>query len=224
VRTPDANIIIDTGLGNKLTDKQKKIYRLHEEWDIPRNLASLGLKREDIDYVILTHFDFDHSGGAVMKGKDGGLHLTFPHAKYIIQKKEWNDVLKPNRRSAHTFLAINYETLKDSRNLELVDGSYKIVNGVTVENTGGHNNGHQIITMTSKGEAALHLGDLLPTHIHFNPLWIMAYDTYPVEVIKLKEKYEALGVEDNMWFTFYHDPFIRACRFNEKGDITEKQA
>ncbi len=50
----------------------------------------------------------------------------------------------------------------------------------------------------------------------------MAYDTYPVEVIKLKEKYETLGLKEDMWFTFYHDPFVHACKFNEQGDITEK--
>jgi glyoxylase-like metal-dependent hydrolase (beta-lactamase superfamily II) len=222
VKTPDANIVIETGLGNKLTDKQKKIYRLQDEWNIPRDLALLGLRREDIDFVILTHFDFDHSGGVVMQEKDGGLQLTFPRAKHVIQKKEWNDVLNPNKRSAHTFLSINYETLKDTSNLELVEGSIEIIKGITVEHTGGHNNGHQIIRMISHGQAALHLGDLLPTHIHFNPLWVMAYDTYPVEVIQLKEKYEALGVQEDMWFTFYHDPFLRACRFTAEGDIKEK--
>ena len=62
IRTPDANILTETGIGNKLSDKQKKIFRIREEWNLIGELNEMGLQREDIDYVILTHYDFDHAG------------------------------------------------------------------------------------------------------------------------------------------------------------------
>ena len=215
-------ILIETGLGNKLTDKQKHIFRVKEEWRVPQDLTSMGLGREDIDFVILTHFDFDHAGGLSMLDESGRLTLTFPNAKYIVQRREWEDVLAPNKRSINTFWPINYLVVKESRNLELVDGDAEVTEGVTVALTGGHNRGHQIVRLESEGQRALHLADLLPTHAHFNPLWVMAYDNYPLDAISQKEKWETEGIQGNAWFTFYHDPFMRACRFDEKGEVTEK--
>ena len=67
IKTPDCLVLVETGLGNKLSDKQKKIFRVIRDWEIPQDLKELGFKRQDIDYVILTHCDFDHAGGIVMR-------------------------------------------------------------------------------------------------------------------------------------------------------------
>ncbi|MGD1075771.1 MAG: MBL fold metallo-hydrolase [Thermodesulfovibrionales bacterium] len=222
VKTRDSLILIETGLGNKLTEKQRQIFRVKEAWNLVADLESLGIKREDIDYVILTHYDFDHAGGVVMKEDSGALRLTFPRAKHIVQKKEWDDVLNPNKRSLNTFWPINYEALKESKNLELVDGEEEVRAGVRVILTGGHNRGFQIVKLESGNGRALHMVDLLPTHAHFNPLWIMAYDNFPLESIAKKEEWEKRGIEEGAWFTFYHDPFVLACKFDEKGNIIEK--
>ncbi|RMG04068.1 MAG: MBL fold metallo-hydrolase [Nitrospirae bacterium] len=220
VKTPHGNLLIETGLGNKLTEKQRKIFSQQSEWMVLEDLQALGLSPDDIDYVVLTHCDFDHSGGIVSSDGDD-LTLTFPRARHLIQKKEWEDVKNPGKRASHTFWSINFTGLEESGNLELVEGVAEVLPGVTLIHTGGHNRGHQIVRMESDGEVVLHLGDLLPTHIHFNPLWVMAYDNYPLEVISLKERYEKEGIEENAWFTFYHDPFLRACRFDEKGNTVD---
>lgn len=222
IKTPQDLILIETGLGNKLTEKQKQIYRVKEEWDIPQELQRLGFSRNDINYVILTHFDFDHAGGAVMKNDSNELEITFLNAKYVIQSKEWYDVLNPNIRSINTYWQINYEKLKDSKNLMLIEGEKEIVSGVKAVFTGGHNGGHQIVIIESEGEMAIHFGDLMPMHSHYNPLWVMAYDNYPMESINQKEKWEKFARENNAWITFYHDPFVLAGKFNEKGEIVQK--
>lgn len=219
VRTPSANILIETGIGNKLTDKQKRNFRVREEWNIINELNDLGLQREDISHVVLTHYDFDHAGGVVMQDIHGELSLTFPDAKHIIQKQEWEDVLNPSKRSINTFWPVNNELLRESPHLELIDGNAEIDTGVRVLLTGGHNRGHQIVRIESGGEIAYHLGDLLPTHIHFNPLWIMAYDNYPLDTIRQKEHFEQTAIKEDAWFVFYHDPFLTACKFDEKGNV-----
>jgi glyoxylase-like metal-dependent hydrolase (beta-lactamase superfamily II) len=86
------------------------------------------------------------------------------------------------------------DAVKDSKNLELVDGTAEVVKGITVSHTGGHNRGHQIVMLESACQTALHLADLLPTHAHFNPLWVMAYDNYPLDAIEQKELWEARGL------------------------------
>lgn len=222
VRTPDRRVLIEAGLGNKITDKQKKIFRVRQDWTVLEDLKQLGIGREDIDLVILTHFDFDHAGGVVMQEADGKLALTFPKAKHILQKKEWQDVLSPNIRTINTYWPVNNELMRNSPALSLVDGDAEVVPGISVHHTAGHNGGHQIVKLSSQGATALHLADLLPTHAHANPLWVMAYDNYPMDAIMQKEKWIKAGVAEKAWFTFYHDPYMQACRFDDKGNVMEK--
>jgi len=222
IRTPSSLILLETGLGNKLTEKQKKIFKVSEEWRLTDDLHMLSVAPDDIDFVILTHYDFDHAGGVIMKKPDGSLALTFPKAQHVLQEQEWQDVLNPNKRSASSYLPENIETLKDSNTLMLVNGTEEIVSGITLFQTGGHNRGHQVVRIESRGEVALHLGDLLPTHAHFNPLWVMSYDQFPIDAIREKEEWEERGLRENAWFTFYHDIFMQACRFDEKGQVIEK--
>jgi len=224
IKTPDLLVLVETGLGNKLTDKQKQVYRVTKDWGLPGDLKKIGLTRQDIDYVILTHCDFDHAGGIVMINSDEGEELTFPNAKHIVQKLEWEDAMHPNRRSANTYWEQNFSKLKDTDNLQLIDGDFEICRGIEVEHTGGHTRGHQIVRIQSGKAIAYHLADLLPTHVHFNPLWIMAYDNYPMDVIALKEKYEARGLKENAWFTFYHDPSMYACKFDDQGRVVKQIA
>jgi glyoxylase-like metal-dependent hydrolase (beta-lactamase superfamily II) len=221
VRTATANLLIDSGLGNKLTDKQQKIFRVCRQWSLPEELAALGLERGDIDFVILTHCDYDHAGGIVMENK-GSTELTFPRARHIIQTTEWFDACHPNSRSAHTYWPVNFAGLEESGLLELVDGRAEVVKGVSVELTGGHTRGHQLIHIQGESASAVHLGDVLPAHTHTNPLWIMAYDNFPLDIIAKKEELLPRFQGENCWFTFYHDPAMFACRLDEKGQVVEK--
>jgi glyoxylase-like metal-dependent hydrolase (beta-lactamase superfamily II) len=221
VKTPRGYVVIDTGLGNKLTDKQKAILRIKRDWDLPNELGRLGIKREDVACVIVTHCDFDHSGGVVMRNGRGGLELTFPKARHIVQRSEWEDVLNPGRRAAHSYWPENLELLGDSDNLELIDGDIEVEKGISIIHTGGHTRGHQIIRLQSGDQTAVHLSDLLPTHAHFNPLWISAYDNFPLDAIRQKEMIEGPAVREGAWFTFYHDPFMLACKFDSEGNVTE---
>jgi glyoxylase-like metal-dependent hydrolase (beta-lactamase superfamily II) len=222
VRTPRALVLVESGLGNKLTEKQQKIYRVNEPWLVMEDLAALGIERDEIDYVLLTHFDFDHAGGVVMRDENGGLSLSFPKATHILQRAEWEDVLNPTRRSANTFWPVNYEVLKDGGRLELVEGDFDVTDGVRALHTGGHNRGHQAVRLESEGHVALHMADLLPTHAHLNPLWIMALDNFPLDAIKQKEALLEAAVREDAWLTFYHDPFMLACKPDGQGGIKEK--
>ncbi|MFA5073273.1 MAG: MBL fold metallo-hydrolase [Nitrospirota bacterium] len=219
VKTPTELIILESGLGNKLSGKQRKIFRIREEWYILQDLADLGIRREEIDYVILSHYDWDHSAGVVMH-EAGRLELTFPKARHIIQKTEWEDVLHPNKRSSHTYWQINIETLQKSGNLELVQGESEIVRGIKAVLTGGHTRGHQIVTLESEAEKGVYLGDLLPTHMHYNPLWVTAYDNFPLDSIAMKELYLDRFVREAAWFILYQDPIYQACKFDLEGTIT----
>lgn len=222
VQTDEFNLIIDTGLGNKLTEKQQDIFRLDKPWSLPENLEQLGLKCSDIHYVILTHGDFDHAGGVVMFNENGKPELTFPDAKHIIQSAEWHDITHPNSRAAHTYWKDNFFGLQPGANLVTIKGNREIVPGVSTRLTGGHTRGHQIVEIQGSAGCAVHLGDVLPTHTHTNPLWIMAYDNFPLELIETKEMLLPQYRDQGCWFTFYHDPFMKACILDNEGKVIKK--
>ena len=222
VQTGTSNIIIDTGLGNKLTPKQKDIFQVDKAWNLPAQLHELRLSRDEIDTVILTHCDFDHAGGIVMHNEQGEEELTFPKATHIIQEKEWQDVENPCRRSQSTYWPENFNKLKEAGEIKLVCDEEDICPGIRVIHSGGHTRGHQIVEISSAGETAVHLGDLLPSQAHTNPLWVMAYDNFPLEVIDLKEEYFQKYTTKGAWFLLYHDPFLRACKLDGQGNIIER--
>ncbi|HIJ79914.1 MAG: MBL fold metallo-hydrolase [Desulfobulbaceae bacterium] len=222
LKTPAANILIETGLGNKLTAKQQQIFRLRREWDIPAELERLGLSRQQIDHVILTHCDFDHAGGITMLDGQERLELTFPNALHHMQRDEWEDVCAPNSRAASSYWPINFEGLVPGANLQLADGDYQVAAGVEVFKTGGHTRGHQGVRLCSQGETALHLGDLLPTAAYSNPLWVTAYDNFPLDSVAAKEAILPGAFARKIWFLFYHEPRTLACRFGEDGEVSEE--
>lgn len=213
VQTPEAKVLIDTGFGNKFIEKQEKIFRVNKPWAVVDELARFGLDRKSIDYVILTHGDFDHAGGAVLEREDGSLEPTYPNARYIIQKKEWQDITAPIERTKHTYFADNFAVLKEANLLEIVDGEHEVSPGITVRHSGGHTRGHQIVIMEGESGSAVHMGDLFPTRFHANPLWVMAYDNFPLDVIERKKQFFGEYWQKS-WFTFYHDKEVRACRLD----------
>ena len=221
VQTEEFNLIIDTGLGNKLTEKQQQIFRIYEPWSIPENLEELGLQRQDIQYVILTHGDFDHAGGIVMHNTNGTPELTFPAAKHVIQSAEWHDITHPNTRAINTYWPENFTGLNSGDNLIKIKRDKEIVPGISTRLTGGHTKGHQAVEIRGSKASAIHLGDVLPTHAHTNPLWIMAYDNFPLDLIEQKENLIPHYREQESWFTFYHDPYMNACRLDENGKAVE---
>ncbi len=222
IRTPDHNIVIDTGLGNKLTDKQKKIFQVAPEWKLPQALHDLGLDRSEIDFVILTHCDFDHAGGIVMHNDAKEEELTFANGMHLIHEQEWQDVEHPCRRAMSTYWPENFAQLKKRGKFVLTKETYEVCPGVRLCHTGGHTRGHQLVELSSKGEWAVHLGDLFPDHLHSNPLWVMAYDNFPLEVIDCKERYFADYGKRDAWFFFYHDMDMRACKMGPKGEILKQ--
>lgn len=220
ISSDDTKIIVESGLGNKLTEKQKKIFRVEKEWSLLEDLKLLGVNADEIDYLILTHCDFDHAGGVVSYDENLIPELTFKNAKHVIQKIEWQDAIEPNIRSANTYWPQNFTELRED-NILLVEGEQELIPGIKVQLTGGHTNGHQVVAIESDADVAIHMADLLPTHFHANPLWIMSYDNFPLESISAKKTLLEKYINKNAWFTFYHDEYL-ACKFNEKGVIVDK--
>jgi len=207
VQTSDKNIVIDTGVGEKLKERFKEIYRIERDYGLIESLAKIGLKPENIDFVINTHLHFDHCGGNTIK-KDGKLIPTFPNAKYIIQKQEWFDATNPNEKTKASYLKENFIPIKESGQLMLVHDKYEVLPGIKVFITNGHTQGHQSVLIESGDKKAIYLGDLIPTASHIKIPYIAAYDLFPLAVVEKKKEILEQAIKEKWLLVFEHDPKV----------------
>ena len=215
IQVEGQNYLIDSGVGfQKLNEKQLRNFGVTEESSMIESLEQLGLMPEDIHFVLMTHLHFDHASG-LTRWEDGELVSTFPKAKIITTKVEWDEMRQPNIRSKNTYWKENWEPIQHQ--VETFTNQLTVAPGIEMIHTGGHSNGHAIIKLTQNGETLLHMADIMPTHAHQNPLWVLAYDDYPMTSVFAKEKLmqEALG--NGYKFIFYHDAYYRMIQWSADG-------
>ncbi|WP_408007267.1 MBL fold metallo-hydrolase [Pseudalkalibacillus sp. A8] len=213
------NILIESGMGNdKLSDKQKRNYGVNEESHIDSELAEFNLTTDDIDLVLMTHMHFDHACG-LTKMQDDRLVSTFKNAKIYTSEIEWNEMRNPNIRSKNTYWELNWKGIEDQ--VKTYKDRIEVLPGLHMIHTGGHSDGHSILYFELGEYKLFHMADLMPTHAHKNPLWVLAYDDYPITSIGEKQEWIGKGMAENAWFTFYHDAIYRAVKFNDEGEIID---
>ncbi len=214
------NILVESGIGSgKLNEKQLRNFGVTEESAVEQSLQALGLSAEDIHIILMTHMHFDHACG-LTKWEGNKLISVFPNAKIITSSIEWEEMKNPNIRSRNTYWKDNWEAIEEQ--VSTFEKSLEVINGLEMHHTGGHSNGHSIVILQDGGEMAVHMADLMPTHAHRNPLWVLAYDDYPVTSIENKLNWLKIGEAHHAWFIFYHDAFYRGIKWNDQGDIVEK--
>ena len=211
----EQNILIDTGLGNgKYDDKMKRNLGIVEESKVLESLKKLNLTPDDIHIILMTHMHNDHAAGLTSwRGEE--LISVFPNADIYTSQVEWDEMQSPNIRSKSTYWKENWEPI--IRQVKTFENRLEVLPGIEMIHTGGHSNGHAVIKLTRNDETILHMADIMPTHAHSNPLWVLAYDDYPMDSIVAKEKLmkEALG--GNYWFSFYHDAVYRLVKWDATG-------
>ncbi len=194
IQTGDKNILIDSGIGkDKLTDKERRNFGVDYESDIDASLKAFSLTTADIDIVLMSHMHFDHAAGLTYSNGDS----VFENAIHVLQQDERHEFQSPNMRSQSTYWPKNNGDFKN--NLILFEKEIEIYPGIKMIHTGGHSYGHSIITIESNGEKAVHMADIFPTTAHKNPLWVTAYDDYPLQSIREKERRITNYIMDNFW-------------------------
>jgi glyoxylase-like metal-dependent hydrolase (beta-lactamase superfamily II) len=152
VRTGEKNILVETGMGNKLSDRMIKFYG--QPAQLLTNLASAGIAPDDIDIVINTHLHFDHCGWNTVRDQAGKIVPTFPRAKYYAPEGEWQYARKPSERDAISYIPDNYDPLVQSGQMTLLKGGEEIVPGISVKTFPGHTaNMQAVIVDGSVGKA-----------------------------------------------------------------------
>ncbi|KUP06718.1 hypothetical protein Q73_11260 [Bacillus coahuilensis m2-6] len=214
------NFIIDSGIGNgRLSEKQLRNYGVLEESHVDKSLSKLGLTPEDIDYCLMTHMHFDHVLGLTKKAEDGELLPAFPNATIITSEVEWNEIRNPNIRSRNTYWKENWIAIEQQ--VKTFKDFIEVLDGVMMIHTGGHSDGHSVVKISDGKEVYVHLADIMATHAHQNPLWVMAYDDYPMTSIFAKDKWLKEILENEYWCLFYHDGLYRAVKWSKENEIID---
>jgi glyoxylase-like metal-dependent hydrolase (beta-lactamase superfamily II) len=219
IKTAKELILVETGIGGDLDPKFYEYYSVERKPGLVLSLEKLGYQAEDIDFVVNTHLHFDHCGGNTSKNEKGEDVPTFPKARYIIQKGEWEDALHPSERDKASYLEQNFLPLEKYGLLQLVDGNKEISEGVEVIVVPGHTSRHQCLKVSTGGKVFFFLGDLVPTSAHVGLSYIMSYDLFPQQTLENKREYFEQAIEEDWILAFNHDPehfFGKVKKVNNK--------
>ena len=203
IKTPNANILVDTGAGNKRTDQLKESHHINGN-KLIRNLKEVGLNARDIDIVVLTHLHFDHSGGCTKLNRSGDAVPIYPKARHIVQEKCWIEAVSPNERFQTIFHQDDFMPLEEKGLIELVDGDSEIAPGVTLKVADGPSKGHQMVLVDMGSERIVFASDLIPTSHHLQANFIAGADEFPNETLVQKKELIDMAMREGWIIVFGH--------------------
>lgn len=204
VRTGRETVLIETGIGNKLSEKMRGIYG--QPARLLDGLQAAGIAPDEIDIVINTHLHFDHCGWNTVRPPDKNkVEATFPRAKYYVQEGEWQYARNPSERDTISYLTDNYDPLVQSGQMNLIRGDQEIVPGISVKVFPGHTRDMQAVIIHSSGKTACYISDLIPTTAHLPVAWGLGFDLFPLKVIENRKKYYSHAIPGKWLTVFTHE-------------------
>ena len=227
-------ILIDTGMGNKQSEKFFSYYDRSNDENIDQSFRNKGFHRDDVTDVFLTHLHFDHCGGAILRNKRGVLEPSFKNAVFWSHEGHWKWATRPNPREKASFLRENIIPIKESGKLNFIKGD-----GFLVEKTplnfdiilvNGHTEKQMLPVLNHQGKTLVFAADLIPTAGHIPIPYVMGYDTRPLITMKEKNHFLKLACEKNFMLFLEHDPnnelislkqTEKGVRMNEKHFLTD---
>lgn len=212
-------ILVDTGLGDKQSDKFFGHYYIHGDNSIDKSLAKHGFNREDITDVILTHLHFDHCGGAIAREGDK-LRPSFTKATYWSNAEHWNWATNPNPREKASFLEENIRPIQESGQLKFVEKEKNpFGSAIQIRYAHGHTESMMLPQIQYKGKTILYMADLLPSVGHIPLPYVMGYDVRPLTTMEERISYWQEIVDQEYILFLEHDAVNACCtlQHTEKG-------
>ena len=210
-------ILIDTGIGDKWSDKHRTMYGIDRKRSFDESLRAIaGVGSKDISIVINTHLHFDHAGGNTNVDASGKGVPAFPNARYFVSRAEYEHAESPSERDRASYLPDNWRPLKDTGQLELQESEYEVVPGLRMETHAGHNRSMQCARLEQDGKTLFGFADLVPMRAHVPFAWIMGFDLYPVETLEAKKKLLPQAARERWTCLFYHDPDGPVAHIDER--------
>lgn len=218
-------ILIDTGMGNKQSEKFFSYYSLWGNESLDKSLAKHGLHRDDVTDVFMSHLHFDHCGGSVNWNQDKtGYEVAFKNAKFWTNDNHWDWATKPNAREKASFLSENILPMQESGQLNFIqrpngDFGFSKEMNFDIFYVDGHTEKMMIPHIKYKDKTIVFCADLIPTAGHLPLPYVMGYDTRPLLTMPEKSKFLTSAAENNYFLWLEHDAHnqIITVEMTEKG-------
>ena len=218
-------ILIDTGMGNKQSEKFFGYYSLWGDFTLDGSLARYGFHRDDVTDVFMTHLHFDHCGGSVnWNATKTGYEVAFKNAKFWTNDNHWEWATKPNAREKASFLSENILPMQESGHLNFIkrpEGDFGISEelGFGIFYVDGHTEKMMIPHIQYQDKTIVFCADLIPTAGHLPLPYVMGYDTRPLLTMPEKAKFLNAAAENNYYLWLEHDAHneIITVENTEKG-------
>lgn len=204
-------ILIDTGMGDKQSEKFFGYYSLWGSHSLDKSLAKYGFHRDDITDVFMTHLHFDHCGGSVQWNSDKtGYEPAFKNAKFWTNENHWEWATKPNAREKASFLSENILPMQESGQLNFIarpesDFGFSAALGFEIYYVDGHTEKQMIPYIKYQDKTIVFCADLLATAGHIPLPYVMGYDTRPLLTMPEKSKFLNLAADQNHYLFLEHD-------------------
>ena len=213
VETPAGRVLVETGIGERVTDKVREMRR-YEGAPIVTAMAAAGFGPDSVDFVVMSHLHFDHAGGLLLA--DGS--KAFPRAKIVAQRAEWDIALDDNSRIVASYDQPELRLVQEWGSAGSVDGETELLPGVTVIPTGGHSKGHQAILVRGANQTLAFFGDLGMRPWSANPRWVTAFDDFPLDSVKVKGELFARAADEGWLIVLSHEPVTPIGRLSPDRD------
>lgn len=220
----DKLILIDTGIGDKQSEKFFSYYYLFGDDVLEANIKALGFSLDDITDVVLTHLHFDHCGGAIKYNADKQFYEpVFKNATFWSNERHWDWAINPNPREKASFLSENILPIKESGQLKFVErtGDYTagFMPNIDLLFVDGHTDSQMIPHIKHKGKTIVFMADLLPSTGHIPLPYVMGYDTRPLITLNEKNQFLNTAAENEFILFLEHDAINQCCTLKqtEKG-------
>jgi glyoxylase-like metal-dependent hydrolase (beta-lactamase superfamily II) len=201
VETPAGRVLVETGIGERVTDKVREMRQYRGSAIVPA-LEAAGFDPASVDFVAMSHLHFDHAGGLLRA--DGS--RAFPRATVVAQRAEWEIALGDNSRLVASYDQPEIRLARDWGAEGWAEGERELLPGVSVVPTGGHSAGHQAIVVRSAGAPPLaFFGDLFMRPWAANPRWVSAFDDFPLDSVAIKGSLFARAAEENWTLVLSHE-------------------
>lgn len=211
VEAPQALVLVDTGLGNKEDARFRDLYGVANAGNPSRledAIRAAGFAPDDVDLVVNTHLHFDHAGGNTYRDEDGEVRLSFPRARHVVQRGEFDFAHSGNERIRASYLSANFDPVAEAGLWDFVEGDAQVTGGIRVLPTPGHTPFHQSVLVESDGATACFLADVCPTSAHLPLPWIMGYDLQPLVTLESKRGLWGRARAEEWLLVFEHDPEV----------------
>ena len=208
-------VLVETGAGPKLNEKQKRNFGVDAPPRLLGELARRGVRPEEVTLVINTHLHFDHAGGNTHRQGERVV-ATFPRASYVFQRLEWLDAVSPNERTRASYLPDDFAPLEETGKLELIDEAVEILPGVRLDRIQGHTRGTQTVRVSDGRDTLFFSSDFMPDRHHLPLPWIPSQDLFPLDTLAAKKVILPRAIQEKWVVAFTHD----VPRF---GRITEEE-